>query len=254
MAKRLLAIVLCLIMVVSALAGCAKRDEDYKGAYIYMYLTDMVYDLDPAHAYENESNLRVISLLFDNLFVLDENGKVKKSLAKDYEIIEDEQKGEYKMLIELNETRWNDGTYVSADHVVYAWERILENKSEAASLLYDIKNARAIKIGEGEYTISDLGVRAIEDRVVEITFEGKIDYEQFLVNLTSYALVPLRKEVFNTYKTQEDWAKKSLTMITSGPFRLREVSYEPEDAHMRGRPSGPWCQRRCDRSYGTPRP
>ena len=138
MAKRLLALVLCLIMLASTLVGCAKRDEDYKGAYINMYLTDMVYDLDPAHAYENESNLRVVSLLFDNLFVLDEKGKVKKSLAKDYEIIENEQKDEYKMIIELNETYWTDGTKIAADDVVFAWKRIIEGESEAASLLFDI--------------------------------------------------------------------------------------------------------------------
>ena len=35
---------------------------------------------------------------------------------------------------------------------------------------------------------------------------------------------------------------------------LRAVRSKPEDARRRGRPSGPWCQRRCDRSYGTPKP
>ena len=229
MAKKLLALVLCLIMLVSALAGCAKRDEDYKGAYIHMYLTDMVYDLDPAHAYENESNLRVISLLFDNLFVLDEKGKVKKSLAKDYEIIENEQKDEYKMVIELNETCWTDGTKIAADDVVFAWKRIIENESEAASLLYDIKNARALKTGEGDCTIDDIGVSALNEKTLEIMFEGKIDYDQFLLNLTSYALVPLRDDIVG--KT-EDWAKKPMTMVSSGPFRIREVSYEEEDAHL----------------------
>ena len=229
MAKKLLALVLCLVMLASALVGCAKRDEDYKGAYINMYLTDMVYDLDPAHAYENESNLRVISLIFDNLFVLDENGKVKKSLAKNYEIIENEQTEEYKMTIELNETCWTDGTKIAADDVVFAWKRIIENKSEAAALLYDVKNARALKTGTGECTIDDLGVSALNERELEIVFEGKIDYDQFLLNLTSYALVPLRDDVVG--KT-EDWAKKSITMVSSGPFRIREVSYEEEDAHM----------------------
>ena len=73
MTKRILSLILCLIMIASAFVGCAKKDDKDKGAYIYMYLTDMVYDLDPARAYENESNLRLISLIYDNLFVLDEN-------------------------------------------------------------------------------------------------------------------------------------------------------------------------------------
>ena len=229
MAKRLLALALCLIMLASALVGCGKKDEDYKGAYINMYLTDMVYDLDPAHAYENESNLRVVSLLFDNLFVLDEDGKVKKSLAKNYEITENDQIQEYKMTIELNDTAWSDGIKVAANDVVYAWKRILEldRCSEAAALLYDIKNARAVR--EGNATIDDLGVYALNETKVEILFETKIDYAQFLLNLTSYALVPLREEAVE--KT-EDWAKKPRTLLTSGPFRIRDVSYEEEDPYM----------------------
>ena len=83
MNKRIICLLLSLVMLLACLASCAKKDEDDKGAYINMYLTDQIYDLDPAKAYNNESALRLVSLVFDNLFVLDENGKVKKSLAKD---------------------------------------------------------------------------------------------------------------------------------------------------------------------------
>ena len=216
-------------MLVSALAGCAQKDENDKGAYIYMYLTDMVYDLDPARAYENESNLRIISLIYDNLFVLDENGKVKKSLAKNYKIQENEQAGEYKMLIELNDTCWTDGIAITANDVVFAWKRVLdvEGSYESASLLYDIKNARAAK--EGEASPDDVGVYALNETTVEIEFEGKIDYDQFLINITSYALVPLREEIVTRY---DDWAKKSASMVSSGPFRLGTVSYDEEDARI----------------------
>ena len=229
MAKRVLAMALCVLMLASALVGCAKKDEEDKGAYVYMYLTDMVYDLDPAHAYENESSLRIISLIYDNLFVLDEKGKVKNSLAKSYKISENEQLGEYKMTIELNDTCWTDGIAVSANDVVYAWKRIMtvEDSYEAASLLYDIKNARAVK--EGDATIDDLGVYALNEKTVEIIFEEKIDYDQFRLNLTSYALVPLREEIVTR---SYDWAKKGSTMVSSGPFRLRSVSYEEETAQM----------------------
>lgn len=223
MAKRVLSLVLCLIMLATAFVGCGKKDENDKGAYINMYLTDMVYDFDPVHAYENESNLRVVSLLFDNLFVLDENGKVKKSLAKSYKIDEDAETGEYKMFIELEETYWTDHIAVTANDVVYAWKRILavEDSYEVASLLFDIKNARAVK--EGDASIDDVGVYALNEKTVEIQFEEKIDYDQFLINLTSYALVPLREEIVS--KT-DDWAKKPATIVSSGPFRIRTVSYE----------------------------
>lgn len=229
MTKKILALLLCLVMLASVFTGCAQKDEEDKGAYINMYLTDMVYDLDPVHAYENESALRVVSLLFDNLFVLNDNGKVKKSLAKSYKIVENEQLEEYKMIIELNETKWTDGIFVSANDVVYSWKRVLtvEDSYEVASLLFDIKNARAIK--EGDSTIDDLGAYAVNERTLEIEFEGKIDYDQFLLNLTSYALCPLREDI--VAKT-DDWAKKPATMVSSGPFRLRAVSYEKGEESM----------------------
>ncbi len=229
MMKRVVALILCFLMLATALIGCQKKDEDDKGAYINMYLSDMVYDFDPAHAYINESNLRIVSLLFDNLFILNEKGKVEKSLAKSYEIVENEQLEEYKMLIELNDTCWTDGIGISANDVVFAWKRALEPEAsyEVASLLFDVKNARLVK--EGDATIDDLGVYALNEKTVEIVFEGKIDYDHFLLNLTSYALAPLREEIVT--KT-EDWAKKPATMVSSGPFRLRTVSYEPETAKL----------------------
>ncbi len=230
MMKRVIALLLCLLMLVPVMASCAKKDEENEdlGAYINMYLTDQVYDLDPAKAYNNESALRVVSLLFDNLFVLDENGKVKKSLADSYEIREDDNLGEYEMIITLKDTSWTDGTPITANEIYYAWTRILQPDAsfEAASLLFDIKNARAVKNGEGDFTIDDVGISALNEKQFQILFEEKIDYEQFLVKITSYALVPLREDVV---AKNPDWAKKPATIYSSGPFRLREVVYEEKE-------------------------
>ncbi len=226
MMKRVISLLLCVLMLVPVMASCAKKNEDDMGAYINMYLTDQVYDLDPAMAYNNESALRLVSLVFDNLFVLDEKGNVKKSLADSYEINEDENAGEYEMIITLKETCWTDGTQITANDVYYAWTRVLQsdNNFDAASLLFDIKNARAAK--EGDVSIDDVGISAINEKQIQIFFEGKVDYDHFLLNLTSYALVPLREDIVS--KTS-DWAKKPATICSSGPFRLREVAYEEKE-------------------------
>ncbi len=220
--KRVISLLLCVFMLVPVMASCAKKDENDKGAAITMYLTQQVYDLDPAKAYNNESALRLVSLVFDNLFVIDENGKLKKSLAESYEIKEDEKANEYKMVITLKETKWTDGTQVTANDVYYAWTRVLQSDNDfaAACLLFDIKNARAAK--EGNVSIDDVGISA-NNLELEITFEGKIDYDQFLINIASYALCPLREDIVG--KTT-DWAKKPSTICSSGPFRLKKVSYK----------------------------
>jgi len=222
MMKRILSLSLCLLMILTAFAGCAKeKDENDKGAYITMYLTDAVYNFDPAAAYGNESALRIVSLMFDNLFVLNEDGKVKKSLAKEVEI----DKVENKMIITLNNTAWSDGTPVSANDVVYSWKRILDSTAsfEAAALLYDIENAREAK--EGEKSIDDVRVYAPNDKQVEIYFNKGVDYDRFLLNLTSVALAPLREDIVNQTVNAYDWAKSPSIFLASGPFKLKEISY-----------------------------
>ena len=235
MIKRITALMLCALVVLSCFVSCGSDiNSDNPGAYISMYLTDEVYDFDPAHAYNNESALRVVSLLFAPLFSLDENGKVKNELVKSYEIDEDPKASEYKLTLKLKDSYWSDGTPVSANDVVFAWKRILEVEatSEAASLLFEIKNARKVK--EGDLSIDALGIYAVNTTTVEIFFEerldasGKpaIDYDGFIRNLTSYALVPLREMIVSR---TDDWAKKPATMVCSGPFTVRRVSYDKDN-------------------------
>lgn len=234
MTKRIIALFLCLatcLTLVMTMASCGKPeiDTDNKGQSLFMYLSDSIYDLDPLNAYHNENTANVVSLLFDTLFKIDENGKVKKSLAKDYTIIEDESLGEYKMEIVLNETFWSDGLEVSANDVLWTFRRILdpETSYDCASLLFDVKNARAVKVND--CSIDDLGITA-DDKTVTIYFEGKIDYDRFLLNLTSLALAPIREDISSR---SDDWAKKSSTMVTSGPFKLSRITFSPENTAVK---------------------
>lgn len=221
MKKRIFAFVLCLVMLVPFAAGCSKEgtDED-KGAIIPVYITNPIYNLDPAITYTNDETAKLIGLLFEGVTRLTDGGKVEKAMAKSWTTIE--KAGEYKMQITLKDSKWSDGREVSADDFIYAWKRILDPEftSEAASLLFDIKNARLVKSGDA--SIDDLGLAAVDSKVIEVTFEGKIDYNAFLMNLASPALVPLREDIV---VRSSDWAKKSSTIVTNGPFMLRTMDY-----------------------------
>lgn len=235
MTKRILAFVLCVLMLLPCFVSCgSKVNEDMRGAYITMHLADRVYDYDPANAYNNDSALKVASLLFMPLFRMNEKGEVENELVKSYTIKSDVNSHEYKMTITLNNSYWSDGTPISANDVVFAWKRILdvESTSEAAPLLYQIKNAKAVK--EGDLSIDALQIYAINTTTLEIFFEEKldskgkvaVDYDGFIRNLTSYALVPLREI---TVSRTSDWAKKPATMVCSGPFMIRRISYAKEN-------------------------
>ncbi len=223
MLKKIIALLLCLLMLVPFFAGCSKRDPNDLGPMITMYLSDEIYNFDPAYAYYNSLTRNIVSLLFDTLFTLDSKGNIQKSLVKDYEYLENPEKNDYKLILELQETSWSNGLPLSSEDVVYTFKRLLNanNNFEAASLLFDIKGARAVK--EGDESIDNLGVEATSQKVVTINFEGAVDLDAFFLNLTSLATAPLPESYI---EKDADWAKKGSTMICSGPFKLGKTKYE----------------------------
>ena len=226
MTKRITALLLSIICCLGLLTACYDSNIDgeiIKGAEITLYLSEPVYDLDPALCYNNDSALQIAGLIFDTLFKINEKGKIENAIVEDYEIVEDENTNEYYMMITLKENNcWSDGSVVSAEDVVYSWKRILDASfnSEAACLLYDIKNARKAKLGD--CSIDDVGIYAHDSLTLQVNFEGQVDYDQFILNLTSPALAPLKESIVDDYA---DWSKRPATAAYSGPFMVRRVNY-----------------------------
>ena len=226
--KRALAFLLCLITVVLPLASCGgvvMTDED-KGDIFYAYITDDIYAFDPGKDYTDESATKILGMVYEGLYRLDEKGNPVKALADKVEIIEDEEKNEYKMQISIKKTKWSDGNSLTADDFVFAWKRIMEctNPSTAAALLYDVKNARTVKAGDA--SIDALGVVALDTYLLEITFEGKIDYDNFTKNLASLALAPLRETA--VANNSRYWSRRHATLVTNGPFVIKEIDRDTD--------------------------
>ncbi len=224
MLKRILALMLCVLMLVPVLVSCSDSEDDGDlGAYITMYLTDEIYDFDPLSAYYNRSTFNVVSMMYDTLFVMTEKGEIKPSLVEEYKKIENKDENEYGVELTLKEAYWSDGSPITADDVIFAWKRLLNVNSnyEAAALLFDIKNARAVK--QGDISIDDLGLEAVKNNLLKITFEGPADYDQFFLNLTNIVTAPLSESMVSK---DADWAKKSATIRTSGAFKLGKTVYE----------------------------
>ncbi len=223
MFKKFLCLVLCAFMLLPAFAGCGS-DPDDVGETLNLTLAEPVYDLDPAYAYRSESAMQLARLMFATLFSIDDNGKLKhtkRDLVKDYEIEDDDEQGIYRVTLELRETTWTDGSEISAKDILFAWTRLLKPTmiSDAAVLLYDIKNAYAAK--NGDCSVDEIGVVVVDEETLQIDFEQSIDYDAFLLNLANPCLAPLKK---SSVDTGIDWAKDSATIVCSGPFTLREFT------------------------------
>jgi len=216
--KKILSLLLCIIMITSILAGCGKKDETDKGAIIPVYLSTPISNFDPAYALHDDAGVKMLGMMYEGLTRINDKGKVEKALAKSWKITETPAEDYYMLQFELNTTSWSDGRQVSADDVVFAWKRLLEPEfaSEAASMLYDIKNARNVKAGE--MTIDDLGLYAVDITTLQVEFETSIDYDLFLEYCASIALTPLRED---KVMSLANWGSNPSTIVSNGPFFLK---------------------------------
>ena len=250
MMKRAIALLLCLITLLLCVTACSKDEQD-KGAYIRMYLSEPMYDFDPLQAFDNAEDLQIVSMLFAGLFYADEDGEPQPDLVEEYEYVVDEEEERYYLTLNLKTTNWSDGVQLTATHVQYAFRRLFYSdvSHPATAMLYDIKNARAIVSGDA--SVDHLQVTVIDSTEVEIEFEYDIDVDAFLKVLCSPALYPMRDDIveFNA-----DWAKKTTTMVCSGPFMVRRMDYEVKDGFILERNSYYYRDRQVDAidEYVTP--
>ena len=226
--KKLFSLILVLAVMlgsVAALASCGAPEDD--GAEISVYLGRGVYDLDPSDYYVSDNAAQLLSLIYEPLFRLDEDGDLKCAAADDYEVDEDKR----LITVTLRETYWSDGMRVKAEDYVYAWRNIIlnsENANPAAALLYDIENAVEVKNGA---SIDELGlVPRVYD--LEITYREGADYEQLLKNLACVATAPVRQDVVNL--APDHWSKSSETIVTNGPFMVRSLNYATAEDSTNG--------------------
>lgn len=117
----------------------------------------------------------------------------------------------------LRDGKWSDGTAVTAQDFVYAWQRALDPAvgSKYAFFLYPIKNAKTINEGNAE--VATLGAEAIDARTLKVQLENPTSY--FLGMLTNAVAYPVPKAVVE--KHQKEWTRPE-NIVSNGAFTLQE--------------------------------
>ena len=123
-----------------------------------------------------------------------------------------------------NNAKWTNGDPVAAGDFVYSWQRILspELGSEYAEMLYVIRNAEAFHQGQLK-DFRQVGVRAVDDRTLEVTLKGPTPY--FLSMLKHYSFYPVNPRAVEQFGGMTDrgsaWSTAQ-NYVGNGPFRLKE--------------------------------
>jgi oligopeptide transport system substrate-binding protein len=108
---------------------------------------------------------------------------------------------------------WSDGVPVAAHDFVCAWRSVLAPASEwqVASLLYDIKGARAFHEGRA----GELGVRSLDDETLEVELEGPTGYFLHLVSNSVTYPVPGHVVEGSGFANMDTGC-----LVTNGPFTV----------------------------------
>jgi oligopeptide transport system substrate-binding protein len=114
------------------------------------------------------------------------------------------------------DARWSDGRPVTAQDFVFAWRTAVDPKtaSEYAFILYAVKNAEAI--ASRKLPPTALGVRARDDRTLEVEFEKPTGHFLALTAFATY--LPVREDFYRAHAGR--YAADAGDLLSNGPFVL----------------------------------
>lgn len=218
--KKFLCIILSLAFV-CILTSCG--ETDYTKKNITYRTSDTISTLDPQLASTSAEFTAAVNC-FDGLMTLSEDGSLTTGAADKYEVSDNGLV--YNFTLRSN-MLWSDGeTKVMADDYVFGLTRALlpETKAPFASLLYSIKNAKAVN--SGKKSVNELGIKATGELTFSITLE-KPD-RNLLRTLANPVSMPCNRAFFDS--TNGKYGLDEDSIMGNGAYYLK--MWNTEDNYL----------------------
>ncbi|MCB5176530.1 MULTISPECIES: peptide ABC transporter substrate-binding protein [Microvirga] len=166
------------------------------------------------HKTSTVQEAHILRDLLEGLVTYNAKGEAVPGQAAKWEVSDDGTTYRFTLRDGL---KWSNGDPVKASDFVYSYRRIMnpETGAKYANILYPIKNAE--KINKGQAKVEELGVKAIDDKTVEITLEQPTPY--FIELLTHQTSLPVHQA--SVEKFGKDFVKPG-NMVTNGAYKLAE--------------------------------
>jgi oligopeptide transport system substrate-binding protein len=179
-------------------------------------LLDQFPTLDP-QLNEETAGFHVIRDLFEGLMSQDAQGNIVPGVATGYEASNDNKTYTFTL---REDAKWSNGDPVTAQDFVYAWRRAVnpETASPYGWYLELTEMVNAEEILAGELPPEELGVRAIDDRTLEVNLEIPLPY---FPAMTTYAtLMPTHQATIEEHGS--DWTQPE-NIVSNGAYTLTEL-------------------------------
>lgn len=156
--------------------------------------------------------------LFEGLMRYKWDGSgVEYGMAESYDISTNDA-GDEVWTFHLRNSLWSDGQPVTAYDFEYAYRRLCDPASAApygADMAEFIKNGAAIYAEE--LTISELGVKVIDEKTFEVTLAAPCPFFAEIAAFPTF--MPIRQDIVEKYGV-ENWTKTPESYVTNGPFKM----------------------------------
>ena len=169
--------------------------------------------LDP-HRAEGVPASNILRDLFEGLVVELPNGEYIPGVAESWTVSEDSKRYVFKI---RKNAKWSNGDAFTAYDYVYSFKRSVDPKtlSNYSSMLYPIKNARAIVMGEA--SPEQLGVYSEDENTLVVELEKPTPY--FLSLLTHSTTYPVHQE---SVERLGKLFTRPGNLVSNGAFKLEE--------------------------------
>lgn len=158
--------------------------------------------------------------MFEGIYVLNEEGSPELGAAEKVDISDD---GLVYTFTIREDAKWSDGSDLTAGDFEYSWKRVLDPNTGAryASFLYVIKNAEAFNTGKAN--IEDVGVKALDNKTLELTLEAPTAFLGSLMTISTF--YPVKKDIV---EKNENWTLDASQYVTNGAFSLSEWKHDDQ--------------------------
>jgi oligopeptide transport system substrate-binding protein len=177
-----------------------------------------VASMDPQVATDGTS-FEAQAAITEGLYILDAAGSPIPAIAESAEKSADGLTYTFK----IRDAKWSNGTPVTANDFVFAWRRLVDPAlaSEYAFIAEIAGLVNAGPISKGEKPVEELGVKAIDDKTLEVKLDVPVPYFESLMAFPSF--LPVNEEFFKA--AGDTYATSPETLLSNGPFMVE--SYEP---------------------------
>ncbi len=170
--------------------------------------------LDPQKA-EGVPESNVMRNLLEGLVETDNNGQLVPGVAKQWK----SEEGRIWTFTLRDDARWSNGQPVTAQDFVYSWQRLADPKTASpyASYLQAAHVANVDAILSGKAAPAELGVKALDDRHLQVTLSEPVPY--FVAMLAHSAMKPVYRPAIEQWG--EQWTQPQ-HYVGNGAFTLSD--------------------------------